>query len=45
MGRRIELFERFSLWTEVSKYYGEAHRSYLLIAKLSNKSRIMLDIL
>ena len=43
IGNRIELFERFGLCTEVSKYYGYAHRSYLVIAKLSKKSREMLD--
>ena len=43
IGRRIELFEKFGLWTEVSKYYDKTHRSYLLIARLSKKSREMLD--
>ena len=43
IGRRIELFEKFSLWTEVVMFYGDAHSSYLLLTKLSKKSREMLD--
>ena len=44
MTTRIPLLEKFGVCTVVMSYYGLTHRSFLLLSKLSSKSREMLDI-
>ena len=43
METRIQVLEKFSSWTKVLPYLGFAHNSFLLLSRMSKRSRVLLD--
>ena len=42
-GSRISILEKFGVSSVIMSYYGPSHKSFLLLSRLSRKSRFMLD--
>ena len=43
-GSKIDLFERFGICSEIIRYFGYSHNSFLFMSKLDTWTREMLDI-